>query len=556
MRRMVLLLLVVSMLITGCSGPWHHVSRNNGRSRKEGEVEQEEPQAISTGIAAGSGRRGKLKREPVFARPTEQPPTAVASAPSNPIVRENRLPGTQSWKLSHLDAVSERELGIGPSVSAKVADDVHKQIKGYASATSVNLGQDITFYVTTNPPQPFTITVYRIGWYDGKGGRLVAHSGKLQGRSQPECPLDARTGLIECHWQPSWRLHVPTSWVSGYYLAKLTNSQGYDNYVPFVVRDDASHSDLLVQAPFTTYEAYNDYPRDHRTGKSLYEFNSYGPNTISGTTRAVEVSFDRPFDSTGADHFLQWDVYFITWVERMGYDVTYSTDVDTQERGDLLEHHKAFISIGHDEYWSRRMRENVQRARDAGVNLAFFGGNDVFRHIRFAPSSSGVLDRIIVCYKSARLDPVKGKGSTVNWPNPPVSEPEQTLIGLNYGGMDKGGADYVVTHADDWVYAGTGLHDGDRVRGLVGYEYDTFDPHAPMPPHRSYTLLADSPIVKDGKVVGHGNTSIYQAPSGAWVFDAGSIWWGWGLDKPGVADPRIERMTANILNRFAASRAR
>ena len=57
--------------------------------------------------------------------------------------------------------------------------------------------------------------------------------------------------------------------------------------------------------------------------------------------------------------------------------------------GSLLIDHKVFLSTGHDEYWSGQQRANVEAARDAGVNLAFFSGNEVFWKTRWEPSIDG-----------------------------------------------------------------------------------------------------------------------------------------------------------------------
>src|SRR5947199_8082190 len=212
---------------------------------------------------------------------------ASAAAQSNPVVFENQEPGTSQWRI-----------GLRGT-------DAEGQIKGYASAASVNKGENITFHVSVNPAQTYTIDVYRMGWYQGLGGRLMQHVGPLNGVQQPTCPTDATTGMIECHWTPAYTLATQTSWTSGVYLALLTNAQNYQTYIVFVVRDDSRVAPLLYQQSVTTYLAYNNYPQDGATGKSLYEYNSYGANTLSGTTRAVKVSFDRPYnhDWVGAGDF-------------------------------------------------------------------------------------------------------------------------------------------------------------------------------------------------------------------------------------------------------------
>src|SRR5438094_668778 len=310
--------------------------------------------------------------------------TAPASSPlaaDNPIVLENQQPGSTGWLWS-------------PG-----GDDATGQIKGYASATSVKQNESITLYVTVNPAQTYTIDFYRMGWYGGLGGRLRVHA------------------------------------------ALLTNAQGYQNYVMFVVRDGRP-APFLYQWSVATDQAYNNYPNDGRTGKSLYPFNSYGANTVSGNTRAVKVSFDRPYADSGGGNFINWEINLVRWLERSGYDVTYSTDIDTHANGGELQNHKAFLSVGHDEYWSKEMFDAAEAARDVGVNLAFFGGDAVSGQVRFEPSAVGVANRVMVDYRDPAIDPVYGPTTTTLWRFPPVNRPEQTLRGIQYDAQTRNNADY------------------------------------------------------------------------------------------------------------------
>jgi hypothetical protein len=468
-----------------------------------------------------------------------------AAAADNPVVTENQQPGTTAWQIQN------------PGT-----DDVG-QIKGYASATSVNKGENITFNVSVNPAQTYTIDVYRIGWYQGLGGRLMQHIGPLNGTQQPTCPTNATTGMIACNWAAAYTLATQTTWTSGIYVALLTNAQGYQNYIVFAVRDDSRTAAFLYQQAVTTNEAYNNYPDDGKTGKSLYEFNSSGANTVAGTQRAVKVSFDRPYADDGSGNgwqsFFQWEINFVRWMEKSGYDVSYSTSVDGDLNGGRLLNYRGFLSAGHDEYWSAGMYNAVQNARDSGVNLAFFGANAIFWQIRFESSSSGAPDRVVVCYKDASIDPITTPSlETVNWRNQPQpNRPEQTLIGVMYTNELKNNiyVPYVVTNSGNWVYAGTGFKDGDSVPGIVGYEADRSFSTYPQPSAASgtYTLLSRSPFTSDGGTSDYSNSSIYQAPSGAWVFGAGTMGWSWALDNYGgrnLVDSRIQQATTNIFNQF------
>jgi hypothetical protein len=468
---------------------------------------------------------------------------AALAATTNPIVVENQQTGTNSWQLR-----------TGYSWS----DDTTRQIQGYASAPSVNKGQSIDFHITTNPAQQFSIDVYRMGWYGGLGGRLMKSVGPLNGVTQPAPTLDLNTGLVDCNWSVGYTLAVPDTWTSGIYLTVLANQQNYQSYMIFVVRDDARTADLIYQQPVTTYQAYNDYPNDSSTGKSLYEFNSYGSNTTAtGTTRAAKVTFDRPYSrGAGSGEFAyswDWDRYFVRWLEKNGYDVAYSTNLDTHTNGGRLLNYKGFVSVGHDEYWSKPMYDAAEGARDSGVNLGFFGSNAVYWQVRFEPSARNQPNRVMVCYKDAGKDPVQGPTTTVQWRNPVLNRPEQALVGVQYTSQlqnDGKGTSLVVKNSSHWVYGGTGFQDGDQVPGILGYEADRQWSTYPLPQGTGYTILSHSPFTDTHGRSDYAEGAIYQATSGAWVFSTGTHHWAYGLDKAGVVDPRIQQATANILNKF------
>ena len=474
-----------------------------------------------------------------------------AWAAPNPIVAENAHAGTRAWQWQN-----------DPDAAA-AATDTGGQIKAYASATSVNVGGELTLHVSVSPAQGYRVKVYRLGWYGGLGGRLMTTLDGLSGTPQPPCVPEAGSGLIECDWAAGPTLHVPTTWTSGVYLAVLVNDARYATYSTFVVRDDERRSDLLFQQSVTTYQAYNNYPADGVTGKSLYDSNSLGATTVAGTRRAVAVSFDRPYSGlAGAGQLFDWEIRGLRWLERSGYDVSYSTDVDTHEHPERLLEHRAFLSVGHDEYWSGAMFDGAERARDAGVSLAFLGGNDVYWQVRFAPSSAGVPDRVMVCYKDAAVDPVTGASTTVRFRDPPVRRPEQTLLGVMFTGVQQGGfggvySPLVVAAADSWAWAGTGAVDGDGIPGIVGYEADRRFPTVAGPVTRGpQVLLSSSTFPTGGAGTDVSNSSVYQAPSGAWVFAAGTIAWVRGLDDWNGrtdADPRVQGLTANVLGRMIAA---
>ena len=158
-----------------------------------------------------------------------------------------------------------------------------------------------------------------------------------------------------------------------------------ESHIVFVVRDDDGSSDVLFQTSDSTWQAYNQFG-----GNSLYVGNPVG--------RAVKVSYDRPFTTRGTspeDWLFNAEYPYIRWLERNGFDVSYISGVDSDRFGGLLRQHQVYSAIGHDEYWSGQQRANVEAARAAGVNLAFFTGNEVFWKTRW---ENGY--RTLVCYKT------------------------------------------------------------------------------------------------------------------------------------------------------------
>jgi hypothetical protein len=343
----------------------------------------------------------------------------------------------------------------------------NQEIEGYASATSVNRGGSINLYVQSADPT-YTINIYRIGWYGGNGGRLLAGPILRTRTAQPTCPVtDLATRLVECNWTDPYELPIPnttadptdpTDWASGVYLAKLTGSGGKQSYIIFVVRDDARPAGAMFQTAVTTYAAYNNWG-----GYNFYDSDS------QGQTPANKVSFNRPYkvpqrhmNGKGAGDFLSWEINMLRFVERVGYDVTYSTNIDTHTAPSRLLTHRTFMSVGHDEYYTKQMYDAVQAARDARVNLAFFGANNIYWQIRLEASSlTGQPNRTVVGYKYD-TDPIVSTNpslATYTWretSRAPINRPEAALMGAmyDYNSLD---GDMVIADCSSWICAGTSL---------------------------------------------------------------------------------------------------
>ena len=447
-------------------------------------------------------------------------------------------------------------------------------IQGFATDISVDQGQTVRFKIKT-PSSDYRLDIYRMGYYGGDGARKVATvqpSASLP-QSQPACLTQAATGLIDCgNWAQSASWAVPADAVSGIYFATLEREDASSggSHIIFVVRDDDGHSNLLFQTSDTTWEAYNQYG-----GNSLYEG---GPGTNPG--RAYKVSYNRPLTvrgTTSEDSPFNAEYPMVRWLERNGYDVSYSTGIDTDRRGAEILEHKAFLSVGHDEYWSGTQRANVEAARAAGVNLAFFSGNEVFWKTRWENSIDGsnTDHRTLVSYKethaNAKIDPTAAWTGTWRDPrfSPPADggRPENSLTGTIF--MVNSGTTAIQVPAADgkmrlWRNTSVASLAANQTATLaantLGYEWDEDLDNGSRPAGlvdlSSTTTNVSQRLLDNGSNYGAGTAThhltLYRAPSGALVFGAGTIQWSWGLDgthdrEASTADSRMQQATVNLL---------
>ncbi|GCF08213.1 N,N-dimethylformamidase beta subunit family domain-containing protein [Dictyobacter arantiisoli] len=469
---------------------------------------------------------------------------ASSSVTGNEIVRENAHNGTTSWQIP-------------------AGDESTTQIQAYAGATSVRPGKSIVLYVSTQVPQMrYRIDIFRMGWYNGLGGRLMDSVLDLPGQAQgyfdaasnqlvncSSCTIAKDTGLIETHWKASYTLKIPLGWTSGVYLAKFTDINAKQSYVPFDVLGSL-HSAYLAVTPDTTYESYNNWG-----GSSLYDADQLFQGTAVAKM-ATKVSFDKPYAiENGSSQVLVFIAQTVRWMERQGYDVSYASDIDVQVTPHLLNTHKAYISLGHDEYWTKTMRSEVEDARNKGVGLAFMGANALYWQMRFEPDSAGVPNRTVVCYKVETANNDLGRDPMYNvdnsvvtsfWRDPVVGRPENALVGIMFSNLnhDQNGFSWTVApQAGNLpLLKGTNLQPGQAYGcGLVGYEWDRaqLNPNG-TPGNPSYSsttpknlqiISASATVSSETKLADVSNSAYYIAPSGAMVFATGSLYWEVSLDK-------------------------
>jgi N,N-dimethylformamidase beta subunit-like protein len=451
----------------------------------------------------------------------------MAAGPANPVQLENAKPGTAAWQ---------------PSGEASSA------IQGYASQVGARPGDAVQLHVSTNPAARYRVEIFRLGWYGGSGGRrllcLPGCAGDEQGTAQPlpgPPPDDAHDPPIRANWPVTDRFTVGGGWVSGYYLVRFVLTSGpragAASWTFLIVREPPGRkSPILVQVPVNTWEAYNAWG-----GKSLYDTKT--------RQRMYRVSFDRPYGAE-AQSPLWYEIQLVRFLERNGYDVSYQTDFDTHNDPAGLLRHRLVITAGHDEYWTKEMRDGFDAARDGGINLLFSGSNTGYWQLKYEDGG-----RTLFGYKSLYDPEPVLRLKTALFRD--IGRPECELMAVQHQFIlppQYAQHDYTVTEAargDPW-FTGTGLSPGDTIKDVMGPEYDVINPYPDTcvkPGLKVLFHFQGYPTMQNGDAVR------FTAPSGAQVFASGAQRFTWALDTWGTAvlghtapaNPGLQRFMQNAL---------
>ena len=489
--------------------------------------------SLFLGMAAGGDNQAgiRLKTPPPvhtrdydLAEPFDGEPATVEE--------ENRKPGTRTWML--------------PGGRAR------GHISGYVASQSIRPGEMQRIYVNARRSSWVRVEVYRMGWYQGLGGRLILTSRKLTPVRQPRCPHDSTTGMTECRWHPSLSFTIPRGLTSGVYVAKLTSDTGTASYCMFVVESPRPRP-LLVQLSTATYQAYNSWG-----GNSLYP--SARLVGVTGTTQGVKVSFDRPYKSrTGAGQLFTRDIAMIRFLEREGYDGSYTTNQSVDANPAQALGHRMLLDIGHSEYWSQRNADAFKRARDAGTNLAFLASNTMAWRVRYENGGHRMVG--YKEYVGADPDQTLPSGLFPFGGAPLTGTAWQQCVTPRYLGTGHPTYHYYPWKPDaalqpEWLFHDTGFTASSVVNGIVGYEPDGTT--AASPPGVQLVGGGTTLCQSGGPQVGVGQSTLYTAPSGALVFSSGTLGWGLGLspvpeespDVPRAPDPRLVKLTENLFERM------
>lgn len=438
---------------------------------------------------------------------------------------------------------------------------------GYVKPLAVAPGDTLYIYINTSKPV-YDITVYRIAVNEYE--RMMTITGV---KSQGLRPIDTLAYEKGVDWPVSYKLVIPGDWRSGAYGLEFPNADGSTTKgAVFALKQKipGSYSKVLMLLNDFDWTAYNLWG-----GKNVYDAGS------TYNIKADRVSLDRPFSQhRGMGEFHAWNKPLIKWLETNNIRYEINSTMSVHQDPTLLDNYDVLIVSGHDEYYSRPERLNMERFINRGGRQISLSGNTCWWQVRMEDN-----DRTMVCYKSLK-DPIIGKVdslATVNWYAPPLNWPETMFLGATFlnGGYvndllhhimnySHGYGDYTVWNSQHWMYKGTGLEDGDSfgrlssdsTTAVVGYEVDaalfkfqdglpvvTGEDKTPL----NYRILGTSPCEPASYTRGLPVTmGMYVNKNGGAVFNSASINWTFGLkpDTKGQLDTTFQKVFMNILQRF------
>lgn len=331
------------------------------------------------------------------------PSTAVAAScgwDQTPgwVTRENQLKGDKHW-----DADVPLRFSADYSRRKNLA-----RIEGYLNTTSAECNEKVVLTVLGS--KNFSVEIYRVGYYNGAGARLVS-------------TLKSPRVIL-----------VDSKMVPGQYLLKLSSKNRKSSFVPLTVKGSVSHEMTFVSSVLT-WQSYNQWG-----GASLYK----GPNGKSDT-KASKVTFNRPYDGDGSGQFRYMEQPLVTLAEKLGIDTNYMTDIDINNSAKILSESRSIVLGGHSEYWTALMRQRYDDAVASGKNLIVFGGNTGYA-----------------------LTEIKSRTISGRTPYRELNNPESLLLGSQYFAL---GIRKDLVSNGVWPFSVLG--ENAIIKGIYGYEADT-----------------------------------------------------------------------------------
>jgi hypothetical protein len=331
-------------------------------------------------------------------------------------------------------------------ISAGIAP-AYAKIEAYPGSTSIRVGGTLNIHISANV------------------GNVSIDVGRLQNiyneiyleTSLPVIthPVTAeqpwRTGA---DWPVTYSYIIPDDWEPGLYDFRVRDATDSAVYTQFQVAiQPANFGDYSKVAVLTNDPTHNAYAS--WGGKSNYGFSSNGP-------RANVVAFNRP----GVHDYRLNDKAFPIWASRIGMPVEHITALQLHYEPSLLDAYDILVMPGHNEYWSREMRTEVEQFLDRGGKLVSLSGNTMWWAVRFKNTATGT--QMISC---------KGLHNDPECPDDPdlytgywheMGNPETRVLGASFkfGGYvdfhdfytaEEGYGGYFAEKARHWFWAGTGI---------------------------------------------------------------------------------------------------
>ncbi len=440
------------------------------------------------------------------------------------------------------------------------------EVEAYTSSTSVEQGGTIAFHVRVAKQSTVRMLVKR----STTGEQVFAHEFVVNIFAKNS--LDAEGAMHGCNWPVAFELAVPLSWPSDIYLVEF-HLNSSKTVVPLVVRPNLPAASILLKVTDTTAQAYNNWG-----GQSLYN--------REPQPKSIQISFDRPYTLVGYKYdYWYFDLRFLEWCYRRNIKIDCCSSIDVHSGAVDLNSYNLIVSIGHDEYWSKETRDNVEKFVEDGGHVCFFGANTCFWQVRFERNCRQMIGYKELAAKDPMVQPDPSRVSGM-WGASPTNRPEN---GMTLGSYRSGGGwwdiindtdqerrygkAYSVAQPDHWVFEGTGLYLNDSFGTIInelgkrdtimGHETDsaqyvmsaagvpevTGKDGTPLDTKiLAYCDLTDWPGTTRNGQSGKATMAIRELSGGGVVFSAGTVNWGGALTDYGATI--VDRITENLILRL------
>lgn len=332
-------------------------------------------------------------------------------------------------------------------------------------------------------------------------------------------------------------------------VAILASDINWNAYNSFGGRSNYINADCLPETPVVNsrLELKRYTEAEHRT----YDSDTYAPLSLERPDPFNHIDeheqLTDPIAGRQGCHLASAEWRLLGWMERNEFD--YDLYSETQFHFDQLplDQYRVLIISTHPEYWSAKMYDTLKSwVFERGGRLMYLGGNGLNCEVEFLDDRRVVYQNTNWSHSEPQYAP---DGREYESRLDKRHESEASLLGVvfTFAGIMTG-APYEVLDADHWVFAGTGLKNGDtfghrslhqRVPGgASGHETDKVSPHSPS----NVRVLAkgQNPDSGGAEIV------IHHPEGGGGVFSVGSICWPSSI----LVDDAVSRITANVLHRF------